>query len=230
MYGTDSNVYRVNVLGLPPLADDGGLIPWTWIMDAKNREFDVENDPVIFGVDVSGGGDKSCICVRQGNKVKEFLTSNMRDQMDLADWVFIQMEHENAVVAVVDVVGLGQGCYDRLRKMGAAVRPYDSRNKAQDPTRHYNKRSESFCNLREFFQEKSISIPDNDDLIKQLAVLHVDPEKKNLIDSKQKIRNAIGRSPDEADSLSMAFSVNSDLFRRNSKAKKIKNRPNWRTA
>lgn len=230
MYGTDSNVYRVNVLGLPPLADDGGLIPWVWLMEAKNREFDVETEPIIFGVDVSGGGDKSCICIRQGNKVNGFLTNNIKDQMELADWIFVQMEHEGAVVSVIDIIGLGQGCYDRLRQMGANVRPYDSRNKAQQPDRYANKRSESFCRLREFFQEKSIAIPDDEDLIKQLATICIDPERKNLVDSKQVIRKKIGRSPDEADAMSMAFSVNSDLFRRNSKQKKMRNRPNWRTA
>lgn len=229
-YGTESNVYRVNVLGLPPVADDGGLIPWGWLMEARGREFDVESEPVIFGVDVSGGGDKSCICVRQGNKVTSFITSNIKDQMELADWIFVTMEHEGAAVSVVDIIGLGQGCYDRLRQMGANVRPYDSRNKAQDTTRFANKRSESFCRLREFFQEKSISIPDDEDLIKQLATICVDPEKKNLVDSKQVIRRKIGRSPDEADSMSMAFSVNSDLFRKNRKQKDFRKRPNWRTA
>lgn len=228
-YGTDSNLYRVNVLGLPPLADASGLFPYIWLIEAKDREFDVETEPVIFGVDVSGGGDKSCICVRQGNKVTEFITSNIKDQMELADWVFVQMEHENAAVAIIDIVGLGQGCYDRLRQMGANVRPYDSRNKAQDFNRYFNKRSESFCKLREMFQEKNISIPDNDELIKQLACLHIDVEKKNLVDSKQTIRKAIGRSPDEADALCICMSVNSDLFRRNSKTKKIGRRPSWRT-
>lgn len=230
MYGINSNIYRVNVLGLPPLADDGGLIPWIWLMEAKDRDFDVDTEPVIFGVDVSGGGDKSCICVRQGNKVREFITSSIKDQMELADWVFINMEHEGAVVAIIDIIGLGQGCYDRLRQMGANVRPYDSRNKAQDTNRYANKRSESFCRLREIFQEKSISIPDDEELIKQLATICVDPEKKNLVDPKRLIRQKIGRSPDEADAMSMAFSVNSDLFRRSVKKKDFKKRPNWRTA
>jgi len=150
--------------------------------------------------------------------------------MELADWVFIQMEHEGAAVAIIDIIGLGQGCYDRLRQMGANVRPYDSRNKAQDTNRFANKRSESFCRLRDFFQEKNISIPNDEELIKQLATICVDPEKKNLVDAKRIIRQKIGRSPDEADSMSMAFSVNSDLFRESTKIKDFKRRPNWRTA
>jgi hypothetical protein len=229
-YGEESNVYRVNVLGLPPLADDGGLIPWVWLVDAKNRDFDVDTDPIIFGVDVSGGGDRSVICVRQGNKVLYFKKSNVKDQMDLADWIFTEMESEGAVVAALDIVGLGQGCYDRLRQMGANVRPYDSRNRAQDANRYYNKRSESYCLLREMFQDKRISIPDDDDLLKQLASIKIDHERKNLVEDKRSIRKRLGGSPDEADSLSIAFSLRSELFRKQIKKKSFKTRPNWRTA
>jgi len=133
-------------------------------------------------------------------------------------------------VAVIDVIGLGQGCYDRLRQMGANVRSYASSNKAQDPDRYFNKRSESFCNLRERFQDRCISIPNDEDLIKQLASIHIDVTKKNLVESKKDIRKRIGGSPDEADAMSMAFSVNSDLFRRMGKQKDFRKRPNWRTA
>jgi hypothetical protein len=229
-YGKESNVYRVNVLGLPPLADDGGLIPWIWLQEAKTREFDVETDPVIFGVDVSGGGDKSVICVRQGNAVLRYVKCQIKDQMDLADWIFVEMEREGAVVAVVDIIGLGQGCYDRLRKMGVNARPYDSRNRASDANRFFNKRSESFCHLRDLFQEKCISIPDDDDLIKQLATIKVDPEKKNLVEDKRSIRLRIGHSPDEADATSIAFSVRSELFRRSRVEKKSTRPRNWRVA
>lgn len=229
-YGVESNPYRVNVLGLPPLADDGGLIPWMWLQDAKGRDFDIDTEPVIFGVDVSGGGDRSVICIRQGNKVIEFKKCNLKDQMELADWVFLEMERENAAVAVLDIVGLGQGCYDRLRQMGANVRPYDSRNRAQNPDRYYNKRSESFCNLRDLFQAKCISIPDDEDLIKQLATITIDPARKNLVEEKKSIRKRIGNSPDEADAMSMCFSVKSDLFRKQRKEKPLKNRSSWRTA
>jgi hypothetical protein len=230
LYGKESNPYRVNVLGLPPLADDGGLIPWMWLQDAKIREFDIDDDPVIFGVDVSGGGDKNVICVRQGNAVTGFKKNTMKDQMDIADWIFLEMERENAVVAVIDVIGLGQGCYDRLRKMGVVARPYDSRNRSSNPDKFFNKRSESFCNLRTLFQEKLVSIPDDEKLIMQLAALKVDSAKKNLVEDKKSIRKRSGESPDEADAMSMAFSVNADLFRKRKSAKKTTRKTNWRTA
>lgn len=162
--------------------------------------------------------------------VTGFVKCTIKDQMDLADWIFLEMEREAAVVAIIDVIGLGQGCYDRLRQMGANVRPYDSRSRSVDPNRYANKRSQSFCELREMFQDKAISIPDDEDLIKQLASIRVNPERKNLVDDKRTIRKIIGCSPDEADAMSMAFSVKSDLFRRSRSQKPIKNRANWRTA
>ena len=74
-YGADSNIFRVDVLGLPPLADDGSFIPFTWIEDAKNRYDEYspeENDPFILSLDVGGGGDPSMVCVKHGRKILKF--------------------------------------------------------------------------------------------------------------------------------------------------------------
>jgi len=57
-------------------------MPMEWVTAAMHREFDENPDaPVIFGVDVGGGGDKTVVCVRQGGTVHAFLRNNSSNQI-----------------------------------------------------------------------------------------------------------------------------------------------------
>ena len=56
-YGVDSDFVRVRVRGLPPAADGLQFIDRSRIKEAKEREpQSLDDDPLICGVDVSGGG------------------------------------------------------------------------------------------------------------------------------------------------------------------------------
>ena len=211
-HGKDSNAYRVNVLGLPPLSDDGGLIPWQWLQECKNLELDTEAEPIIYGVDVGFGGDATVICKRQGNKVLEFARYNSKD--DIPFFIMKHMEEDNAAVAVIDVVGVGANVMSEIRRAGYNVKPYMSQSASTNPERFKNKRSEAFFILRQLFQDRAISIPDDSKLIEQLAYIKCNPQQKNQIQDKRSIRQGLGYSPDEADAMSMAFSVDGRLYKK----------------
>ena len=56
-YGEDSDFVRVRVRGLPPAADELQFIDRSRIKEAQEREpQSLDDDPLICGVDVSGGG------------------------------------------------------------------------------------------------------------------------------------------------------------------------------
>src|SRR5450755_4169170 len=56
-YGEDSDFVRVRVRGLPPAADELQFIDRSRIMEAQKRAADsLDDEPLICGVDVSGGG------------------------------------------------------------------------------------------------------------------------------------------------------------------------------
>jgi hypothetical protein len=56
-YGVDSDFVRVRVRGLPPTADELQFIDRERIKEAQKREpQSLDDDPLICGVDVSGGG------------------------------------------------------------------------------------------------------------------------------------------------------------------------------
>lgn len=214
-YGTDSNTYRIRVLGLPPLTDENTLIPSDWIEDAVEREFeDDANDPIIAGIDVGGGGDKSVICVRKGGRILELLYNNCKDTMQVADWVGENLDRFDCAVGFVDIIGIGRGVFDRLRRMGYNVRPADSRGKAKDPDRFFNTRAEMYWKLREQFENRTISIPDNNELKNQLNSIGYDAENKIKINKKSELKKVIGHSPDEADAIAISFLANDSLFRK----------------
>lgn len=213
-YGEDSPAYRIGVLGLPPLSDSNALIPYEWITDAVNRELAVNQfDPVILGCDVGGGGDKSVVVVRQSGTVQNIFTNNSKDTMDVANWIASTFWREDASVAYVDIIGLGRGVYDRLNQMGVVARPADSRGKAKND-RYFNARAEMYFKLREQFEQKCISIPDDQELIDELGAIKTDPANQNKIIDKREIRKTLGFSPDRADSLAMSFYGTDDAYRK----------------
>ena len=225
MYGKDSPDYRIGVLGLPPLADAGGMIPYPWIQAAIGREFDCGGEPIMSAADVGGGGDKSVHGSRQGGTVIGFKTSNSKDTMHVADWVSQCMDEDDSAVVFIDIIGIGRGVYDRLRQMNRKARPADSRNTSDDPDRFFNARAQGYWKLREQFEQGTISIPapvdprDSNDpivrLCRELAAIKVEyVGKKIKIGDKKEIRKAIGFSPDYADTLMMTFWKPDSLFRK----------------
>jgi hypothetical protein len=63
-YGIDSDHYRVRVLGLPPTADELQFVDRTRIQEAQTRPVQsLDDDPLVCGVDVSGGGAAWNVCL-----------------------------------------------------------------------------------------------------------------------------------------------------------------------
>ena len=208
-YGRDSNPFRIRVLGLPPLSDTDTLIPWDWIMDAVDREITpLKDDPVVKGVDVGAGGDKSVIATRQGGKITKLKRLNTKDTMELVGWVVNEMDIDEAKAAYVDVIGIGQGVVDRLREThGKRIYAVDARRTPRNPERFLKTRDELWWNLRERFEEGTISIPDDRELIDQLGSIKYKPDSQGRIkiEGKDEMRRRGMQSPDEADAVCLTF-------------------------
>ena len=232
-YGRDSNTFRINVLGIPPLAGSGSFLPPDWIVAAQQRPY-FESDekcPVIFGVDVGGGGDSSIICVRQGGNVLKFIRNSDKNLMEVAEWVALESHRWSAAAIFVDIVGLGKGCYDRLRELNVSgmVRSADARNTARKPERYYNRRSEWYLKLRDMFELGLISLPSDDrDIADELNAIVYFPEQKNKIGDKRSIRkNLGGNSPDSADALAISLESNDGVYNANSAPSGMRNAVNY---
>lgn len=217
-YGRNSNTFRTLVKGLPPLAEADTLIPYDWVMKAVNRPIDVlPDEPRIGGLDVGAGGDNSELCIRQGNKVFPFHRHNSPDTMELVGWASKLFDEEGLQALFIDVIGVGNGVYNRLRELGYRVYPVDVRMTARKEEFH-NIRDELWWKLRDVFESQTISIPPDEELKAELwnPKYKIDSTKKTKIESKYDMKRRLGfaHSPNKADSLALTLYMNDSVFRR----------------
>ena len=216
-YGEDSPAYRIGVLGLPPVASENALIPFEWIQDAVNRDIQpTDYDPVMLGCDVGGGGDRSTICIRQGGKVEPILRNNDKDTMKVVAWIGEHYHANEASVAIVDSNGLGAGVADRLRELDFVVHPMEGQGKSEVHNDKYlNNRAAMYMTLREQFEHRAISIPDDVELINELGALKMEMSGNKLkIGSKKELRRALGFSPDLSDAVAYSYAIPDAMYRR----------------
>ena len=109
---------------------------------------------------------------------------------------------------IVDEVGVGAGVLDNLKA--------DRRFKAQginggsrpaNTEKYLNLRAETFDGLRARFQDGDISIPNDPELISQIASLtyRYNARGQLQLESKDQIRSTGRQSPDKADAIALAF-------------------------
>ena len=117
-YGVDSNVFRIRVAGEPPLEDERTLIPLHWAEQCIGKDIEVdEEEPIYLGVDVARyGEDKSIILPRHGLKILPWIGFQGMNTITLAGHVLQTYQDVNAEGCVVDVIGVGAGTADYLRK------------------------------------------------------------------------------------------------------------------
>lgn len=218
-YGEDSNQYRVSVLGEPPAADDGSLIPYEWCTDAQNLALTPnEKDPIIFGVDVARmGKDSSIILVRQGPRILEIQELKQLDTVQLARWVAMRAADWQPKAIYVDAVGLGIGVVDELNRQGVPnVYPVNVARAASNNRKFQILRDELYWRLRQKFEQSQISLFDlkDPDLITELSTIRyeVKDNGKIKIESKQDMRKRNVPSPNKADALMLTYTFDDSAY------------------
>lgn len=117
-YGVDSNIFRIRVAGEPPLEDERTLIPLFWAEQCIGKEIEVaEEEPIYLGVDVARyGEDKSIVLPRHGLRVLPWVSFQGMNTITLAGHIMQIYEETNAEGCAIDVIGVGAGTADYLRK------------------------------------------------------------------------------------------------------------------
>lgn len=217
-WGVGSAMYQNRVLGNFHASDEDSVIPLAWLEDAIER-WHVWNragrpspgGPLWTGVDVGRGGDESVLAIRDGWAV--LLEGNRR--RDTMSQVADLQGREGR--AIVDVIGLGAGVYDRLREVHARPLAYTGSGKTavRDRSGKYgftNVRSAAYWNLRELLDpayEPVLALPPDDRMVSDLTtptwdeVTGVPPKIK--VEPKDKVVERLGRSPDRGDAVAMSL-------------------------
>lgn len=210
--GEENSKYQIHVLGEFPSQADDTLIPLKWIEQATDRQFDTddENDTVM-GLDVARFGDaKTVAIVRRGPQIlelREFPSAELMQTTGRAQ----ELAREHHVKTIfVDEVGIGAGVADRLKEIdNTRIIGVNGGLKADNSERFANLRAQMFHGLRQRFADNDIAIPNDPELISQLASLTYTFTSRGQLQmqSKEQIRNSGLPSPDKADAMTLAFTA-----------------------
>ena len=217
-HGERSSAYQVRVLGEFPDEADDTLIPLKLIEAAVNREVQQnEHHEPDMGLDVARfGNDQTVAIVRYGPRVAQLTAFRKADLMQTTGRALEIARSHNVKTIHVDEVGMGAAVVDRIAELNKNKEITDvsaigvnGGKKADNPERCFNLRTQMFEGLKQRFFDGDISIPDDPELISQLAAItySFNSRMQLQIQSKQQIRDSGRQSPDKADALALAFTA-----------------------
>lgn len=192
-----------------------GLWPnWEWLSKSHEEEF------TCVGVDIARSdlGDKTVIARRQGNTITQLDRYSIADTMPIVGKVKGILERYVWAYAMVDVIGIGSGPFDRLRELfpGKRIQAFNASEGTEMKDRakeleFSNCRSAAWWNMRELLDpayDSQIALPPCDILTGDLTA----PKRgrdtssgKITVESKKDIKKRLGRSTDDGDAVVMAF-------------------------
>ena len=213
--GEQSAEYQFRVLGEFPDEADDTLIALRLVEAAVDREvFVADSGDTVMGVDVARfGSDQTVSVVRRGSEVLDVTAFGRSDLMGTTGRIIDTARRFGVVTMHIDEVGLGAGVLDRVRELKSVnAIGVNGASKPRDRERYLNLRAEMYSGLKQRFMDGDISIPDDAELISQLASLMYSYTSRGQlqIESKDQIRSSGRQSPDKADALALAFATDAD--------------------
>ena len=161
--------------------------------------------PIIFGLDVGRTGDPSVLYERQGLIITKLFSKVIPDNMKTAARVSRHIKTRGPTSVFVDL-GAGQGVIDRLYQLGHDDVVVEVPFNATSPERAcVNMRAAMYYRLKKFLSRGTI--PDDPELLRELVNQELADDLNNRVKlaPKPKIRERIGRSPNDSDACALLF-------------------------
>lgn len=199
------------------------VIPTDWILAANKRwKEGVPQDVMMtaIGLDVgAGGNDRVVLAPRYGGWYAPLVTVAGKDAPNGSRQASLVVQHRRDNAGVVVDVGGGYGgdVVGRLEENGIKPTKFDgsagSAARAKDGSGRIflNRRAEAWWRFREALNPDQaggsvVALPDDPELRAELSsVRHIPDIAKIQIESKVDVRKRLGRSPDKADAVVMAW-------------------------
>lgn len=240
-YGRDSNYFRVNVLGLPPVAGNDILIPYEWVIGAIDSDLEpLDDDPEVAGIDVGAGGDPTIYLRQRGPRVYPIDFNNSARSTEVEDWLMGKIFKFEPKAAMVDNIGIGWGVtgrlQDKFRSSGTTVIGVNVGIR-QDDNKFFQLRDKIAWRVRERFEEGSLNIPDDPILIGECTTIKYRDDHNGRLTKVESKKDMLKRgltSPNRFDALCMAQYYDTGMMRqwaRRTKGGMVKPRgtTSWRT-
>lgn len=225
-WGRGSAQYKNRILGEFAASEEDAIIPLEWI-EASNMRWlewhDAYHDKAVtcdkFAIDVARtGADKIVFALGHADVVMELRESEKEGTMQTAaKGTALLNGHPNAI-AIIDVMGVGAGTYDRMiEEPGHAERVFafnsSKTTDRKDKSNQFgflNVRSAAWWHLREMLDPANgydLALPDDDELTGDLTTPKWVERSgaKIQVEGKDSIRKRIGRSTNHGDAVVMLY-------------------------
>jgi hypothetical protein len=218
-WGEDNPLYVAKVLGEFPVDNPWSVVRMSDVTACRIAAPRTQREqvPVELGVDVGGGLDETVIRERRG-MVAGREWRELSDQPESISRLILRAIRETGATSVkIDAIGVGAGVVGEMRNLRTAgvhhakIHGVNVAEKAHHPDRYFNLRSEIWWELgRIQSQERDWDLSqmeDADRTIAQMLEVRYEHDLKGRvkIEPKDDVRKRIGRSPDNADALLLAF-------------------------
>jgi hypothetical protein len=219
-YGRDSNVYRIRVLGEPPVSDSRTLIPLDWARQCIGNERNIyqDDDVMYLGADIARfGDDYSVIMPRKGFTIYPWESLQSVDLMVTSDRISLMMDAHDAEGVAIDEIGLGSGVVDYLRRQAGRnsfkISGVNVACKSSKPELFRRLRDELWWKVRENCRLGLYNFPMTknadglsigEELANELASVYYDLDKSSqviVVESKHDMKRRGLSSPNIADAL-----------------------------
>jgi hypothetical protein len=201
-------------------------VPISWAETCRQLELP-PGLPIEAGVDVGGGGDRTIVRIRYGAKAGPSYEFIDADPMKTVGFIALKLQEHGVTKVKVDSTGIGWGIAGALKESSskhnavssdlgafrhdAEVLPVNFGAGSTPGTEglYLNKRAELWWSMRELVRLHLCDLEDvNDDALQELTTpLYeiLDSKGKIKIQPKDEVIKFLGRSPDEADALVLAY-------------------------
>lgn len=213
--GENGAAFKSQYLAEFGTTDEMVVIPYTYIWRSFNsapKDGWIKEAHNTGGLDLSDGGDETCLTVRNGNKhlaTIPFRFDNTEDTIEHLNGLFREWDLTSPEALIfADCGGIGKPMLDRLKRQGwGNIRYVDNRHKASQPKIYKNRNSEVWFHSRILFERGELIVIKEDKLIKQLSSRYykvVDGRVHQLL-TKVEQKSKGYPSPDRADSFILCF-------------------------
>jgi hypothetical protein len=170
--------------------------------------------PLILACDVARfGSDQTVLAVRRGNVIRLARSYGGRDLMRTVGEITrlardLDHQHGRKPRVIVDDAGVGGGVTDRLRELREfEIIDYNAARRATRRSDYPNRRSEDWFKLAELLPE--LDLDRDEDLAADLLAprYSLDSQGRRVVEPKAETKKRIRRSPDRADTVVMALSI-----------------------
>lgn len=217
-WGEDNPLYRSKVLGEFSQDSEWQVVRTSDVaacrIDPEKAPSAEDLLPVELGVDVGGGGDETVIRERRGRVAGREWRAHTDRPEKIAPLVLHAIKESGATCVKIDSIGVGFGVIGELRNKGlrgVQIRAVNVAEKASKPDKYMNLRGELWWEVGRLLSERRgwdlSSMANADATIAQLLEPQwdVDPQGRIRVEKKEEIIKRLGRSPDNADALLLAF-------------------------